>query len=250
MNASAQALQRNDSTQARWRPARHRRRAWGDVTRLTAMKLLVAIFLFVTVIAEGAEQSSSILSPDNKQIDPGKVEEFIAWAQPAIREYPPHFEDADHEKRIRLSTCRVTEEIKKLAPDLLEDATLLTNLGHILGMGHNLDLPTADQARLFFERALSLDQNSRRANYLYGMFLIATDRFHMDSLPYLQKAHALGEVDAQYSIGLLWYEKGDKTKALQELEAYSKAHPDSERVREVINSIKDGTLKFTRTGGG
>ena len=214
------------------------------------MESLVAIFLFVAVIARGAEQVSSIMSADDKQIDPKKVEEFIAWAEPSIREYPPRFKDADQEKRIKHSTLLVTGEIKKLDPKTIEDAALLINLGHILGMGNNLDLPTGEQAKLFFERALSLEPNSKRANYLFGMFLIATDKFHMESLPYLQKAYSLGEKDAQYSVGLLLCQMGNKAKGLQELEAYSKANPDNEHVKQVIKSIKDGTLKFYRTNGG
>ena len=213
------------------------------------MKSLIALFLLATVIARGAEQVSSIMGVDEKQIDLKKVEEFIAWAEPSIREYPPRFRDADQERRINLSTLLVTGEIKKLDPKTIKDAALLTNLGHILGMGNNLDLATGDQAKVFFERALSLEPNSRRANYLFGMFLIATEKFHLESLPYLQKAYSLGEKDAQYSVGLLLYQKGNKAKGLQELEAYSKANPNNEQVKEVIKAIKDGTLKINRTNG-
>ena len=214
------------------------------------MKFLIFFFLLAAVIARGAEQVSSIMVADDMQIDPKKVEEFIAWAGPSIREYPPRFKNADLETRINLSTLLVTNEIKKLDPKTLNDAALLTNLGHILGMGNNLDLPTGEQAKVFFERALSLEPNSGRANYLFGMFLIATDKFHLESLPYLQKAYSLGEKDAQYSVGLLLYQNGDKTKGLQELEAYSKANPDNQHVKQVIKSIQDGTLKIKRTKGG
>ena len=190
------------------------------------------------------------MADDGKQIDPKKVEEFIAWVEPTIREYPTRFKDADQEKRINLSALLVTTEIKKLDPKTIKDAALLTNLAHILGMGNNLDLPTGEQAKTFFERAVSLEPNSKRANYLFGMFLIATDKFHFESLPYLQKAYSLGEKDALYSLGLLHCQNGNKDKGLPELEAYSKANPDNEQVKQVIKSIKDGTLKFNRTNGG
>lgn len=96
--------------------------------------------------------------------------------------------------------------------------------------------------------ALALEPDGSRANYLFGMFLTAAGKFQ-ESLPYLQKAYSLGEKDAQYSVGLLLCEKGDKTEGLQELEAYSKANPENEHVKKIIKSIKDGTLKFQRTNG-
>lgn len=214
------------------------------------MKYLIALFMLAAVVAQGAEQVSSIMTDDDKQIDPKRVGEFIAWAEPSIREYPPRFKDADQEKRINLSALLVTGEIKKLDPKTIKDATLLTNLGHILGMANNLDLPTGEQAKLFFESALSMEPNSRRANYLFGMFLIATDKFHMESLPYLHKAYSLGEKDAQYSVGLLLCQKGSKAEGLLELAAYSKANPKNGQVKQVIKSIKDGTLKVKRANGG
>jgi len=211
------------------------------------MKSLILIYLLGAVIAHCAEQVSSIMTVDGKHVDSKKVEEFIAWAEPSIREYPPHFKDADQEKRINLSTLLVTNEITKLDPKKIKDAVLLTNLGHILAMGNNLDLPGGEQAKVFFERALSLDPKSRRANYLFGMYLISTSKFHMESLPYLQKAYVLGEKDAQYSVGLLLCEKGDKTNGLKELESYSLANPNNESVKQVIKATKDGTLEIKRT---
>ena len=214
------------------------------------MKFLIASFLLTAVIARGAEPVSSIMGADETQIDPKKVEDFIAWVEPSIREYPPRFKDDDEEQSLQYCALLVMGEIKKLDPKTIKDAAVLTNLAHILSMGNNLDFPTGAQAKTFFEHALSLDPNSKRANYLFGMFLIATDKFHLESLPYLQKAFSLGEKDAQYSVGLLFCEMGNKTQGLQDLEAYSKANPENEKAKQVIQSIKDGTLTFEHINGG
>jgi Tfp pilus assembly protein PilF len=111
-------------------------------------------------------------------------------------------------------------------------------------MAHNINLGTAAKAKRTFEQAISLNPEDRRANYLFGMFLASTQTFHFDGLPYLEKAYSLGEKDAQFTIGLLLVEKGEKEKGLAMLEASSKEHPESEHTRKVIESIKNGSLEF------
>jgi tetratricopeptide (TPR) repeat protein len=189
------------------------------------------------------------MTDDEKQIDAKKVAAFIEWVEPAIREYPPRFKDEEQQKRIYISTLLVTGEINKIDPEAMKDPELLTSLAHILGMAYNLNIPTGDKAQAFFKRALVLSPESRRANYSFGMFLISTDKHHLESLPYLEKAYKLGEGDAQFSIGVLYYEKGEKERGLKELEAYSKAHTDNEHVKEVIKAIQDGTLKIKKSPG-
>jgi tetratricopeptide (TPR) repeat protein len=112
---------------------------------------------------------------------------------------------------------------------------------------HNLDLPTSLKAKQAFERAIAINPNDRRANYLFGMFLISTKAYHFDSLPYLQKAYALGEEDALFSIGMLLVRKDEKAKGLEALEKYAKVRPESVQTRRVIEGIKNGTLTFHET---
>lgn len=161
---------------------------------------IFAVFLLFISISRGAEQVSSIMTSDEKRIDPKKVSAFIEWAEPSIREYPPQFKDEDQEKRIYFSTLLVTGEIRKIDPATIKDSELLTNLAHILGMANNVDIPTEDPTRIFFQKALDLSPNSRRANYLFAMYLVSTVKYHLDSLPYFEKAYKLGEGDAQYSV--------------------------------------------------
>lgn len=208
------------------------------------MKFLFLAILTSMSLAQAAEQVSSILSKDGQNIDKEKVKEFIEWSEPHIRQYPPRFEDEDQQKRITLSSLLVTGEIRKFETKKLKDADLLTDLGHIMAMGHNIDLPTAEQGKLLFEQALAEAPASKRTNYLFGMFLVSTSRYQNEALKYLKKAYELGEKDAQYSIGLILCRQGEKEKGLKELEGYSKANPDNEHVKEVIKAIKDSTLKF------
>ena len=100
-------------------------------------------------------------------------------------------------------------------------------------------------ARKLFERAIALNPENRRTNYLFGMFLAATRVHQLKSLPYLRKAYALGQKDALYTIGLMLVRKGEKEEGLRALEAYAKetsgigTHPPP-----IIRAIKEGKLRF------
>ena len=214
------------------------------------MKALLFAILVSATFSQAAEQVSSILSKDGQAIDQAKVKEFIEWSAPHIRQYPPRFENEDQQKRITFSTLLVTGEIRKLDTTTIKDANLLTELGHIMAMGHNIDLPTAERGKEIFEQAIVEEPANKRANYLFGMFLVSTSKYQNESLKYLKKAAELGEKDAQYTVGLILCRQGEKEKGLMELEAYAKANPDNEHVKKVIKSIKEGTLKFRESGDG
>ncbi|MFK5921470.1 MAG: hypothetical protein QM496_04780 [Verrucomicrobiota bacterium] len=211
------------------------------------MKALFLVILASASLAQAADQVSSILSGDGNTIDKSKVKEFIEWSEPHIREYPPRFIDEDQQKRITLSTILVTGEIKKFDTKNIKDVDLLTDLGQLMAMGHNIDLPTAESGKLLFEQALAEDPSSKRANYLFGMFLVSTSKYQKEALKYLEKSYELGEKDAQYSIGLTLCRQGKMEEGIKELKEYLKSYPDNEHVKKVIQAIEDGTLKFKDT---
>ena len=189
---------------------------------------------------------SSVLRPDGT-LDPARLAAFVAWAEPCIRDWPPRLTGSDHQAQVLDSTRRVVEELDAVPVSAITDQRTLTNIAYSLAMAHNLDLPTSLKAKQAFERAIAINPNDRRANYLFGMFLISTKAYHFDSLPYLQKAYALGEEDALFSIGLLLVRKDEKAKGLEALEKYAKVRPESVQTRRVIEGIKNGTLTFHET---
>lgn len=214
------------------------------------MKFLAAfasLFLLMLVPAQGADEITSILGSGGKP-DMQKVQQFIDWVEPAIVEYPTHFKDEATKKSITEATAKVCGEIMSLPVEKMDDVKQLTLLGYILSMGHNADLNTSVAAHRFFQRALTLDHDNVRANYLYGMFLVGTDKYHFDSLPYLQKALTLGEREAQFPIAMLYYQKGDKAKAIQQMEDYAKARPKEPQIWDVIAKMKANDLEFSKQG--
>lgn len=210
---------------------------------MNALKLLLVTVLTFSGFAWASDVPTSILSVD-KKFDSSKLTNFVKTVEPHIREWPPRFQSREQESQIRNATSAVVKEIEALSLGAIRDQDALTNIAHTLAMAHNLDLGTGEKAKITFEQAIALNPENRRTNYLFGMFLISTRAHHFESLPYLEKAYALGERDALYSIGLLLVRKGEKVKGLEALEKYASEHPKSTHTRKVIAAIRDGSLEF------
>jgi tetratricopeptide (TPR) repeat protein len=213
------------------------------------MKLLAALlFLLAASLTQATDPDSvtSILAADGKTPDPAKVQKYIDWVERAMVEYPTHFKSEEEKKAMVDAAEKVTGEILTMDVHKMTDAKTVTTLAYILAMAHNVDLRTFAKSREFYQRALELDPDNVRANYLYGMLLISTERYHFDSLPYLQKALALGERDAQFSIAMLYYQKGDRASAIREMEGYAKARSKEPQIWDVIELMKKGTLEFSK----
>jgi hypothetical protein len=206
--------------------------------------LLFSCFIATAPLLRGADEVSSILTADGKWIDPQKVTQFVTWVGPHIGEYPTHFDDDAQKQSILTAMQKVADEIQKVEVAQMTDVEMLTTLGYLLAMGHNVDLHTAQKARECFERALTLQPENGRANWLYGFFLASTGKWHFDSLPYLQKALGLGERDAQFTIAMLYFQKGDKSKAIEELTAYLKAKPTDIKASKILDAMKHGSVEF------
>lgn len=206
------------------------------------MKYIVIISLFVG-IPLFAGQISTILN-ENKKLDKLKITEYIKWASPHIKQYPPRFKDKEQQKKIYLSTLLIAKEIKNLSLKNIKDVNTLIDCGYILSMGHNLDLGTSELSKQYFEKAIKIEPDNVKANYLLGMFLVSTRKYFYDSVPYLEKARKLGEKDAGYTLALIYIRKKEIEKGMKMLEEYSKNNPKNEYVKRMIKAIKDKELKF------
>ena len=206
------------------------------------MKYIITLLLFVTIQLFGGELSTIL--DVNKKIDTVKVREYIEWASPCIKSYPPRFTDAAQRKSIIFKTSSICKEIRDLSIKNINDINMLIDLGYILSMGHNLDLGTAELSKQYFEKAITLAPDNVKANYLFGMFLVSTRKYFNDSVPYLEKALKLGEKDAGYSLGLIYIRKGETEKGMKMLEEYSKNNPKNEYVKKIIKAIQEKKLEF------
>jgi predicted Zn-dependent protease len=165
------------------------------------------------------------------------------------RNYPPQF-DTPQDKQ------RATNDVKALSGmlDLLinnpnPDLGLLTLAGDVNSMGHNLDIPGAAQkANSVFLRLLAAAPSDPRGNYMYGNFLAGVGK-PKEALPYLEKALAVGVVEAAYTIGMAYLTLGNKEQALKNLENYKQRRPSDGNVDKLIDAIRNGRIEFKRNPG-
>jgi Tfp pilus assembly protein PilF len=124
------------------------------------------------------------------------------------------------------------------------DTQLLLTAAILSGFAHNLDIEgAADNAVKYYERILKREPNHPRANYHYGRFLASASK-PRESLPYLEKALRSGVEEARYTLGLTYLTMGDKEKALDYLNAYSRNNPDNQEAKKLIEALKSGGLKI------
>lgn len=209
-----------------------------------ASLIVLALIAMARVIAAEPRVTSS-----EGALDPERVSSLIRSVEPAIRGYPPQFRDRAHRNSVVASMTQAVGELSKIDLTTQTNVALLTDVAHLLAMGHNLDLGTGVRAKSTFEQALALAPDDRRANFLFGMYLVATQQFHSDSQPYLEKALALGESDTRFPLGILYAERGEQEKSLVMLEAYAADYPNDTRVRRVIDAVRAGRLKRQMSEG-
>lgn len=162
------------------------------------------------------------------------------------KNYPPQF-DTPQDKQ------RATQDVKALSGmlDILinvptPNPELLVRAGHVNSMGHNLDIPGAvEKASSIFLRLLSAAPSDPRGNYMYGTFLAGVGK-PKEALPYLEKALAVGVVDAAYAIGMTYLTLGNKEQALKNLESYKQRKPSDGNVDKLIDAIRNGKIEFKR----
>jgi tetratricopeptide (TPR) repeat protein len=155
--------------------------------------------------------------------------------------YPPHFEFAEDRQRAERDVSAISGLLDPIAR---RSPPLQLRLGILYAIGHNLDIPGAgEKAITAFTTLLELSPEDPQANYRYGAFLAATTR-NGSGIPFLEKAKALGVVNADYWLGWSYEIVGDKAKALENLESYTKRVPSDLTAARVLDAIRNDKVKF------
>jgi len=157
--------------------------------------------------------------------------------------YPPHFESADDRKRAEHDVTAISGMLDPLADNFAHNPDLLMRLALLHAFGHNLDIPDSSQkAVAAFTALLNLTPDDPMANYRYGVFLASTAKSR-DGIPFLEKAKSLGVVNAEYWLGLSYRVAGDKAKAVDNLEDYTKRVPTDANAARMLDAIRNDKVE-------
>jgi len=192
--------------------------------------------LITTVDKDGHKQHS---------IDIKVIDYFINAISPYARSYPPKIKNEQDKKEITDKLVKLSNMLETLLANQPKNIVLLTKAAFVHTMAHNVDIKGSfNKAKHNYEVALSIDTNSAKINYMYGMFLVNTKKYHYHSIPYLEKALDLGVDDARYTLGLLYYHQGNEIKGLEFLHTYAKDNPKNQHVKNIIEALKNKKLAF------
>ncbi|MCK9201408.1 MAG: hypothetical protein M0P59_06910 [Gallionella sp.] len=184
----------------------------------------------------------------NYGFDGAYLDQMLNDLSAHAKNYPPQF-DTPQDKQ------RATQDVKALSGmlDILinvpnPNPELLVRAGYVNSMGHNLDISgAAEKTNSIFLRLLAAVPSDPRGNYMYGTFLAGVGK-PKEALPYLEKALAVGVVDAAYAIGMTYLSLGDKEQALKSLENYKQRKPSDENVVKLIDAIRNGKIEIKSKG--
>lgn len=157
--------------------------------------------------------------------------------------YPPHFETAEDRQRAEHDLSAISNLLDPLSADISHNPPLLMRLALLHAFGHNLDIPDSSQkAVAAFTTLLNLTPDDPQANFRYGVFLATTTK-NAEGIPYLEKAKRLGVVNADYWLGLSYQLTGDKAKAIENLESYTKRVPNDGNAARMLDAVRNGKVE-------
>jgi hypothetical protein len=160
--------------------------------------------------------------------------------------YPPHFASPDDRRRAEHDVTAISTLLDPLVGSFSNNPTLLLRLALLHGIGHNLDIPgSADKAIGAFTTLLNLKPDDPQANYQYGAFLAART-IKGEGIPFLEKAKGLGVVDADYWLGMSYQVIGERTKAVENLESYTKRVPTDQNAARILDTVRKGKMEISK----
>jgi predicted Zn-dependent protease len=126
-----------------------------------------------------------------------------------------------------------------LSQNFAHNSPLQFRLAALHAIAHNLDIPgSAAKAVAAFATLMELTPNDPQANYRYGVFLATTTR-KGEGIPFLEKAKALGVLNADYWLGMSYGVIGDKANAMENLESYTKRVPSDQNAARMLDAVRN-----------
>jgi tetratricopeptide (TPR) repeat protein len=182
-----------------------------------------------------------------KESEPGKptatlqiayLDQMISDLATHASTWPPHFDSTEDRHRAEQDITAICTALDILAENFSHNPPMLMRLALLHAMGHNLDIAgSAQKAIANFTKWLELTPDDPQANFRYGAFLASTAKKGA-GIPYLEKAKRLGVVDADFWLGVSYQVVGDKAKAIENLESYTKRVPTDATAAAMLDASR------------
>ncbi|EBN0206356.1 sel1 repeat family protein, partial [Salmonella enterica subsp. enterica serovar Enteritidis] len=154
---------------------------------------------------------------NSAQLDVSVLDDFITYASPMARHYPPVFSSRTERYNTTERLKSLTAWIESYAQNPNASYEVLLRAAKLNAMGRNLDLGSdyAVRAGNYIARAVRLNDTAE-ANFLYGAMLAEGGGFK-EGAKYLEKAEKMGYLEATQSLAQADLLDDKKDRAIQRL---------------------------------
>lgn len=174
------------------------------------------------------------------QLDVSVLDDFITYATPMARHYPPVFSSRTERYNTTERLKSLTAWIETYAQNPNASYEVLLRAAKLNAMGRNLDLGSdyAVRAGNYIARAVRLNDTAE-ANFLYGAMLAEGGGFK-EGTKYLEKAEKMGYLEATQSLAQADLLDDKKDRAIQRLTEFKARNPDNPYIDEQLRIIDSG----------
>ena len=177
---------------------------------------------------------------NSTQLDVSVLDDFITYATPMARHYPPVFSSRTERYNATERLKSLTAWIESYAQNPNASYEVLLRAAKLNAMGRNLDLGSdyAVRAGNYIARAVRLNDTAE-ANFLYGAMLAEGGGFK-EGTKYLEKAEKMGYLEATQSLAQADLLDDKKDRAIQRLTEFKARNPDNPYIDEQLRIIDSG----------
>ena len=177
---------------------------------------------------------------NSTQLDVSVLDDFITYASPMARHYPPVFSSRTERYNTTERLKSLTAWIETYAQNPNASYEVLLRAAKLNAMGRNLDLGSdyAVRAGNYIARAVRLNDTAE-ANFLYGAMLAEGGGFK-EGAKYLEKAEKMGYLEATQSLAQADLLDDKKDRAIQRLTEFKAKNPDNPYIDEQLRIVNSG----------
>lgn len=177
---------------------------------------------------------------NSAQLDVSVLDDFITYATPMARHYPPVFSSRTERYNTTERLKSLTAWIESYAQNPNASYEVLLRAAKLNAMGRNLDLGSdyAVRAGNYIARAVRLNDTAE-ANFLYGAMLAEGGGFK-EGAKYLEKAEKMGYLEATQSLAQADLLDDKKDRAIQRLTEFKAKNPDNPYIDEQLRIVNSG----------
>ena len=177
---------------------------------------------------------------NSTQLDVSVLDDFITYATPMARHYPPVFSSRTERYNTTERLKSLTAWIETYAQNPNASYEVLLRAAKLNAMGRNLDLGSdyAVRAGNYIARAIKLNDTAE-ANFLYGAMLAEGGGFK-EGAKYLEKAEKMGYLEATQSLAQADLLDDKKDRAIQRLTEFKAKNPDNPYIDEQLRIVNSG----------